>query len=92
MKEANGGLVLSYTNVPSMIHEIIGRTTACPCSGWWSTKVAGNRFKHIKQSLYSYKKIFSNANLKVSSIIEKANVGKASIPRTSSKRRFSLDG
>lgn len=41
MKEANGGLVLSYTSVPSIIPEIIGRTTACPCSGWWSTNVAG---------------------------------------------------
>lgn len=90
MKEANGGLVLSYANVPSMIHEIIGRTTACPCSGWWSTKVAGNRFKHIKQSLYSYKKIFSNENLKVSSIIEKANMGKHKYPEHHQKDAFPL--
>lgn len=33
MKDENGAVVLSYTSVPSMMHEIIGRTTACPCSG-----------------------------------------------------------
>lgn len=42
MKEANGGLSLSYTSVPSMIIDMIGRTTAWPCSGWWRTNVAGH--------------------------------------------------
>lgn len=45
MKEAKGGLLLSYTSVPSMIHEIIGRTTACPCSGWWRTNIAESWIK-----------------------------------------------
>lgn len=34
MKEANGGPALSYSSIPSMIHEIMGRITAWPCSGW----------------------------------------------------------
>lgn len=33
MKEEKGGQVLSYSIVLSMIHEIIGRMTVCPCSG-----------------------------------------------------------
>jgi len=42
MNDANGGLSLSYTSVPSIIVEMIGRTTVWPCSGWWRTNVAEN--------------------------------------------------
>ena len=33
MKDEKGGAVLSYSIVLSIIHEIIGRMTVCPCSG-----------------------------------------------------------
>ena len=56
MKDAKGGLSLSYTSVPSIMIEMIGRTTVWPCSGWWRTNVAEYCTKPYVNSLLQLNK------------------------------------